>query len=69
MRIDCEKCGTNFELTARCVEKEEREMNAFAKMAFGAFGLDFGNKCSRYWLVCPMCHKRIGKFTGSYLFD
>lgn len=69
MRIDCGKCGTNFELTERCIEKEDCKMNEFSKIAFKIFGMNFGESCTQYFVVCPICHRRVAKFTGDCFFN
>ena len=67
MKIDCGYCGANFELEAKCIKKEQYKENPILQAMLNSIVGKMKEENYRYWLICPCCNKRIGKFTGYLL--
>lgn len=65
MNIECGYCGASFELDAKCIKKEKVKENPLVQaMIDGMLGKKLSDEKIDYFLICPCCNKKIGKFTG-----
>ena len=67
MKIECGYCGESFVLEEKCVKKEIAEEDPLVMSILQGFGMKMSKQISEYWLVCPCCNKKIGKFEGYLL--
>ena len=67
MNIDCGYCKSSFELEAKCIKKEVIKENPVTQALLDCILGKMSDETTVYWLVCPCCNKKIGKFTGYLL--
>lgn len=67
MDIECGYCGGKFVLEAKCVKKEIVKENPITQALLDSIIGKTKDEKTIYWLVCPCCNKKIGRFTGYLL--
>lgn len=63
LRIDCRRCGIEFEVTAERVRATSVAVGEFEKAFSSIFGIKSEDSKTQYRIYCPKCNRAIAKFS------